>query len=803
MIRLYSPDTITFNHNGLGSIHPKLCTVTEALNGIYELYMKMSIDSEHFSDIGLRSILMCKPNPHSDPQPFRIYRTTKPIDGVVSIYAKHISYDLSGSVVTPFEASDVGTALIGLTSNSIQSHEFTFKTDKSTVGNFSVRIPSTIRSVMGGQEGSIIDVYGGEYSYDIFSISLLNRRGADRGVKVKYGRNMRNLEQDSNCSNCCTGVVPYWSSLSGDKTIYGPVVNAPGSYGYTKIIPLDLTDRFEEEPSVSDLVSKATSYVSDNSIGVPTVSWEVEFLPLSKTLEYSDIKALEEVYLGDTISVQFEKLGVSATSRVVETTYNVLMDQYESVTLGRVKADLSDTLSSQSESLKSQKEELSKVPKMNNIEKMVSTLGDKITGVNGGSIRLIDTNADGEPDELYIANDPNPSLATKVWRYNYEGWAVSKTGYEGPFIMGATLEDGLLASFVTAANLVAGTIQSADGNTFYLNLDTGLLKISSNTQLIDAEGNTQQLATKKDIEDIGEGPPGVGIQSTTAYYYLSTSSTELKDGIWSTTMPTWIDGRYYWQKLKVVYTDGGEVETSPICVSGTKGNDGVGIVSVSAEYYLSTSATELKGGTWGTGVPIIEEGTYLWTRNCINYSDDQTGTTEAWCLSKGIREATQSIVSTAVDTAKEYASSLVSDSQGIVMEAVSECAKSSDLVSYQESLSAQLAVLDQGIQASVSKQELLEVTDAQGELQKFVNTIEKYLGFDATNGVTIGEVGSNVQQILDNDSQKIVIGGVPVQEVDAENGAQYTLVNVKNRLRLGNLVIYVEEDQSLSGRRAN
>ena len=87
----------------------------------------------------------------------------------------------------------------------------------------------------------------------------------------------------------------------------------------------------------------------------------------------------------------------------------------------------------------------------------------------------------GEPDELYIADNADPSQAVKVWRFNYNGWAASKNGYSGPFEFGATLEDGLLANFVTAAQLVAGTIKSQDdGKTFFLDLDNGILKMKAN-----------------------------------------------------------------------------------------------------------------------------------------------------------------------------------------------------------------------------------------------------------------------------------------------------------------------------------
>ena len=98
-------------------------------------------------------------------------------------------------------------------------------------------------------------------------------------------------------------------------------------------------------------------------------------------------------------------------------------------------------------------------------------------------MRLLDNNNDGMPDELYIADNPDPTQAVYVWRFNYMGWAGSSNGYNGPFVMGATIPDGLLATFVTAAHLVAGTIQSADGQSFYLNLDENVLRMAMVTNM--------------------------------------------------------------------------------------------------------------------------------------------------------------------------------------------------------------------------------------------------------------------------------------------------------------------------------
>ncbi len=131
-----------------------------------------------------------------------------------------------------------------------------------------------------------------------------------------------------------------------------------------------------------------------------------------------------------------------------------------------------------------------------------------------------------------------------------------------------------------------------------------------------------------------DGKDGKGVQSVDVLYYLSSSSTSLSGGSWSTNSPTWVDGKYIWSKTKVVYTDGSSIETNPACITGGKGNtgdDGRGILSIVEEYYLSTSSNSLVGGSWSTTPPAWENGKYIWTRSVITYTDSTSTTTNPIC----------------------------------------------------------------------------------------------------------------------------------------------------------------------------
>ena len=475
---LYSATETNFDHNGIGILSACVsCEVTEEANGIFELAMTYPMDGIHFEDIADRAIIKAKADQFRDPQLFRIYAISKPMSGIVTVLAEHISYDLSGIPVSPFTANSVALALNGLKTNAVVDCPFDFWTDKSTAAKFTVSAPASIRSRLGGVAGSILDVYGGEYEFDNYTVKLHNHRGTNRGVSIRYGKNLTDIQQDQNCSNVATGVYPYWVDSEGKTLVELPerIVNAPGTYNFVKIRTLDLSSEFETQPTVEQLRSRTESFIKANNIGVPKVSLTVSFAQLEQSEEYKHLKLLERVSLFDTVNVEFPALNVSATARVVKLVYDGLADRVKSVTLGSVRANIADTIANQQTALENSKDK----PTVSMVQKISSALAKAIMGANGGAVRLIDTNDDGEPDELYIADNADPAQAVKVWRFNYNGWAASKNGYSGPFEFGATLEDGLLANFVTAAHLIAGTVRSKDGKTFFADLDNGILKMQA------------------------------------------------------------------------------------------------------------------------------------------------------------------------------------------------------------------------------------------------------------------------------------------------------------------------------------
>lgn len=350
---LYDQNEKEFRTNGLGMLSDAIsCYVDFEVNGVYELEMRYPVDGRRYEDIQNRSLILAKPSPFDRPQPFRVYRITTPMRGTITVYARHIAYDLMGIPVAPFQAANAQAAMQGLSDNAAVVCPFTFSTEKETVAAMDVKVPKSIWSQLGGSEGSVLDVYGGEYEFDRFAIRLHKRLGENRGVAIRYGKNLTTLEQDKNCANVYTGVYPYWTNSDGALvTLSERILYAEGNFDHVRIMPLDLSEDFDDAPAEDNLRSRAVSYMKANNIGVPDISWTIGFVSLAQTEEYKDKAILEEIHWGDTVTVILPKMGINVSARAVKARHNVLLDRYESVTLGKVKANISDTIADNSQKI--------------------------------------------------------------------------------------------------------------------------------------------------------------------------------------------------------------------------------------------------------------------------------------------------------------------------------------------------------------------------------------------------------------------------------------------------------------------
>lgn len=489
LITLYSSNETEFETNGLGSLNEAAsCTVVEEANGGFELELTYPITGRRYKDLVNRAIILAKPNPIDPPQPFRIYEISRPMNGLVTFYAAHISYDLSGYPVKPFKAGSATAAMSGLKTNSVAKHPFTFWTDKNVTSEFVIDTPIPTRTALGGIRGSILDTYAGEYKFDGFVVKLYQHRGADRGVVVRYGKNLTDLNQEENCSNVYTGVLPYWRDEEEGILVELPETYVPteGTYDFVNIYTLDLSDAFEEQPTVEQLRERTQKYIKDNKLGTPKVSLKISFAQLEQTEEYKHLSLLERVELFDTIKVEFPEMNVSSKAKVCQTKYDVLTGRYRSVTVGEVRASISNTIVEQGEAadqiVNEAKSELRR-----EVERATNWI------VNGRGYMVAVKDEAGNWIEICSLDTPNLDTAVNVWRWNNGGFGHSSHGYNGPYDTAITQDGRIVADFITTGTLTAtlirsGILQSLDGETFFLDLEAGILRMKANELTI--EGKT-------------------------------------------------------------------------------------------------------------------------------------------------------------------------------------------------------------------------------------------------------------------------------------------------------------------------
>ena len=468
---LYASTEREFATNGIGILSDAAsCVVTEERNGSYELEMQYPVMGLHYASITYRSLILAKPKPDGEPQPFRVYRITRPLGGLVTVYARHISYDLSGVVVPPFSATGVEGVFDAIQAKAVpQDSGFTFWSDKTSTSGVATTVPNSVRSLLGGIQGSILDVFGGEYEFDRFAVKLWRHRGEDRGVTIRYGKNLTALEQDANCASVYTAVYPYWTSEDVTVELPEKIVEAPGTYDFVRILPLNLTSVFEGQPTEDQLRTAAQYYIADNNVGVPRVSLSLSYAQLDG----------EKVDLCDTLTVTFAEMGVNTTAKVIKTTFDVLQDRYRSVEIGDMRASISETIAGQAETISS-------LPQT--IQQAVLNATGWLTGDNGGYV-IFRRNDAGQLVEQFISDSLDLQTAKNVWRWNLGGLGFSSNGVNGPYRLAITQDGRIVADFVTAGILTAITIQSMDGKSTW-NLSTGEMDLYNTKITTSAQGST-------------------------------------------------------------------------------------------------------------------------------------------------------------------------------------------------------------------------------------------------------------------------------------------------------------------------
>lgn len=498
---VFAPAETDFSTYGLGSLPDCMnCEVTEERNGQYECYIRYPLSGRNFGLIQKEMIIRVKPNDTDDEQAFRVYRVTKPIDGVVRVYAQHISYDLLTVPVMPFSVESRSASLL---LSQLVGHDsrFTSWTDYDEAKPFTVTVPKSVRACLGGSEGSMLSKWHGEYEWDNFLVKFHSSRGQKTGVVIEYGKNLTNIEQDENNSAVYTDLLPY--AVYTDDQQNSHVVTLPeetlpiaeSELVKPKTLILDLSDAFgeNEEVTADALRAKAQQYIAANPLGVTTPTVKIAFEPLWQAAGFPAV--LERLRLCDTVTVRYTQLGIDVTAKVVKTVYDALREKFISITLGSEQSSMVTAVSDIQKEIGKVQESIGHFPKL--LQTAIDHATDLITGQVGGFV-VINGNENGQPYELLILDTPDINTAVNVWRWNSGGLGFSANGYNGPYTTAITADGKIVADFITSGTLVAniiraGVIASQDNSSWW-DLETGEVYLKSYATTADIETLTQKNA---------------------------------------------------------------------------------------------------------------------------------------------------------------------------------------------------------------------------------------------------------------------------------------------------------------------
>ena len=443
--------------NGLGALSEcTSCIAKEERNGAFTLELKLPQNAKHFSEVAVGGVIKAKAREAGDAQLFRISKITKPMQGVVTVYANHISYDLNKTSVLPFSSTGIVTTLSTMKTKMQGGDAFTLSTDiVNTSSSFSNKVPQSARALFGGQQGSLLDVFGGEYLFDNLQVSLLANRGNDNGVTLRYGKNITDLSQEENIENTYTAIQPYVVD-SNENAVLGTLLTVVQS-AEPKILNLDLSNKFSgnDTPTVSQIDAAAQQYAAANNVGVPKVSIKVSFIALWQTEEYKDIAPLERVSLCDTVTVVFEKLGVNAKAKVISTTYDTLRERYTEIEIGDARSTLASTISGISQDSKNA---------VANASGFLDNTIQQFTSLIANGLGLFVTReAVGETGgyKYYLHNRPTLADSQYQWTFNSNGFAVSQD-YGATWSAGIDAEGNAVFNSIAANSVDAMSITGSE-----------------------------------------------------------------------------------------------------------------------------------------------------------------------------------------------------------------------------------------------------------------------------------------------------------------------------------------------------
>ncbi|MGU7996522.1 phage tail spike protein [Streptococcus suis] len=642
MICLYAADESLFDHNGLGVLDKDLkkCQVEEELNNLYTLTALYPLWAK-FGKLIRNGMIIKAPTPNGD-QLFRIYQS-KPSMGMLEIHAFHIFYDLAFNFVEDTNiVSKSGQAwLQQLSQNTQYRHPFTFFSDISTVAGSRVVRKNCVEILLNTSlDNSFVNRFGGEILRDNFKVYFNRAIGENRGFKIRHKKNLKGYTANIDDKTVITRIMPigFDGLLLPEKYVDSPRIS---DYPFPRIgkVDVDVKAAVGENADAKDAVPLNEAYTKMRTlikeqfgvIDVPTCSYEVDFVELSKTKEYSDFQNLETVRIGDTVTVSHDEDGFYVEAKVIRYEYDSLAGSLLRIEAGQFESRSSNNSINQQRSIDQQLEDV-KIETSNMVQ----------VAANGKNTiyRGIDRPANANVGDLWYEPLEN-SVVLKQW--SGVDWELIPISDQN---LGNVNVNNLSGNHIDVRRF---RISSGDRDILYVN-EVGEVILNAKRVQIDFT----DVATKDDLKKIeltpgpkGEkgdpgqrgadglpGRDGVGIRSTTVTYVSSTNGTTAPTTGWTEAVPTVDPGNYLWTKTVWTYTDGNTETGYNVSRIGRDGNtgrdgiagkDGVGIRSTTITYGKSTSGT-IQPTSWTSQVPSVPNGQFLWTKTVWAYTDNTSET---------------------------------------------------------------------------------------------------------------------------------------------------------------------------------
>lgn len=425
-------------------LRPIEAIVTEEIKGDYSLKLTMP---RGFSGLQNEQIIKV-PTPKSE-QLFRVYNSDVDMLGKPVFYARHIFYDLLDHFIEDTRPSGSGALAI---SKILENTPFTGTSDITKQGTAYYQMINPVKAILGA-DNAFIETWGGEIERDNFQIRIKNHLGENRGVSIRYCKNLTGLRLVTDLSGVATKIMPTGLKEDGqtllklpEKYVISPLVNNYINEKNTRIHYSDIAISEDvSEAEALEQLRNAAKQEFENGIDKPQITATVEFVPLQDTEEYKDFAVLENVYLGDTVNVFHENLNIELTAKVISYEFDAISKRYNKVVLGNSNPKYGDIQRNYV------KQQVSKSTTA--LEQAIINATQLITGNSGGYIVMHPAE---KPQEIFIMDTPDISTAEKIWRWNLSGLGYSSTGINGPFALAMTMDGAIVADFITA-----GTINGA------------------------------------------------------------------------------------------------------------------------------------------------------------------------------------------------------------------------------------------------------------------------------------------------------------------------------------------------------